>query len=338
MKQVLESEGMDGVIRQWADIEQLYYTDLFVVRGRYESPLFRLQALLLDPVFETDKERELLNYLIENFESIIKTPPRGLYHITQTFLDNGWQDIVTRREGARLSSVGSKILDAFSYERLRSNKLVKLAYYLNIKTCLYCNAQFTLVVHNANKNLARFQFDHFFPKNKYPYLSISLYNLTPSCASCNQSKSKETFTLDELVHPFNEDFQSLTHFEINQDAHNRLLQGALVPINEINVSMSNTDEPRVRNQNRFTAIENIYKRHIDIVKEIYLKAYAYRNGGKEALMNLEHNGERLFASEDEIEWLLLANYKQVSDINKRPLAKFMQDIAKQAGLIKHIIP
>jgi 5-methylcytosine-specific restriction endonuclease McrA len=333
MKKVEEFTGIDGVNRQWADIERLYYNDLFVVRGRYQPPLNKLQALLLDPAFEQDNERDLLNYLIENFENIIKAPPQGLYRIIQRFHENGWQDLLTQIDGNRLSPVGSEVLEAFSYERLRKEKLVNLAGYLNIKSCLYCNAQFTLVVHNGNKNLAKFQFDHFFPKKKYPYLSISLYNLIPSCASCNQCKTDRNYQFNEIAHPFRDDFQALTQFEINHNAHNRLLQGALVPENEINVYLSNMNDPRVRNQNSFTAIESIYKRHIDIVKEIYLKAYTYRNGGKEALMNLEHNGERLFASEDEIEWLLLANYKQVSDINKRPLAKFMQDIARQAGLI-----
>ncbi|MDD3743886.1 MAG: hypothetical protein PHX54_09710 [Lentimicrobiaceae bacterium] len=334
MKKVEQLIGIDGVSRSWAEIERRYYDSLSVVRGRYQPPINRLNALRADPLFQRVIERNMLNYFIQHFERIIKATPQSLHQIIQEVHDNHWQNVLTQMRNTRLSPVGTKILNAFSYERLRKSKLVSLASYLNIKTCLYCNAQFTLVVHNGNEKLAKFQFDHFFPKNKYPYLSISLYNLIPSCASCNQSKSKTEFALNELVHPFYEDFHVLTQFEINNTAHIKLLQGQLVPENEIEVKLSNRNVLQVRNQNSFTAIESIYKRHTDIVKEIYQKAYAYRNGGKEALINLEHDGQRLFADENELEWMLLANYKQASDINKRPLSKFMQDIAKQAGLIK----
>jgi 5-methylcytosine-specific restriction endonuclease McrA len=337
MKKVEELKGFDGIIRSWAEIEELYYDSLFVVRGRYQPPINRLTALQTDRAFQRGIEKDLLNYFIEQFETIVKATPQTLYQIVQEVQDNHWQDVLTQRENPRLSPVGEKILTAFSYERLRKNKLVTLASYLNIKTCLYCNAQFTLVVHNGNENLAKFQFDHFFPKNKYPYLSISLYNLIPSCASCNQSKSKTEFTLSELVHPFHEDFHILTKFKINDSAHLKLLMGMKVPESDIQVSLTNLHSQKVKNQNSFTSIAEIYKRHADIVSEIYQKAYAYQNGGKEALINLEHNGQRLFADENELEWMLLANYRQVSDINNRPLSKFMQDIAKQAGLIKTVL-
>lgn len=333
MKKVESFDGVDGIRRNWATIEAYYYQLITNGAINYRSPYSRLQNLIGSPEFMGDNEAAMLEYLIANFETIIKAQPNQLVQISQAFIDNRWQSLLFHGVNNNLSAIGLAILDAFSYERLRSTRLIKLASIQNIKACLYCNSQFTLVINNGTRKLAKFQFDHFFPKKKHPYLSISLYNLIPSCASCNQCKTDRNYGLTEIAHPYYDDFQALTQFEINLDAHNRLLQGALVPENEINVYLSNMNDPRVHNQNSFTAIESIYKRHTDIVKEIYLKAYAYRNGGKEALMNLEHNGERLFASEDEIEWLLLANYKQVSDINKRPLAKFMQDIAKQAGLI-----
>lgn len=335
MKKVEQLIGIDGVSRSWSEVEDLYFDILMNGRVNYVSPLDKLKSLRTDAAFHNNQENQMLEYLINNFENLIKAKPVDLEQIVQQFNANYYQNLLFHPNKIRLNYAGQKILEAFSYERLRENRIVKLGSYLNIKSCLYCNSQYTLVINRKNKPLAKFQFDHFFPKNKYPYLSISLYNLIPSCASCNQSKSKTVFALNELVHPFHEDFHVLTQFEINDTAHIKLLQGQLVPENEIEVKLSNRNVLQVRNQNSFTAIESIYKRHTDIVKEIYQKAYAYRNGGKEALMHLEHNGQQLFANENEIEWMLLANYKQASDINKRPLSKFMQDIAKQAGLIKN---
>lgn len=333
MKKVEQLIGIDGVSRSWSEIEALYFDILMNGRADYISPLDKLKSLRTDAAFHNDPVKQMLEYLIINFENLVKAKPVDLEQIVQQFNTNNFQKLLFQPNPISLNNVGQKVLEAFSYDRLRATKIAKLGFYLNIKSCLYCNSQFTLVINKKNKPLAKFQFDHFFPKNKYPYLSISLYNLIPSCASCNQSKSKTVFNLNELVHPFHEDFHILTKFKINDTAHLKLLLGMKVPENDIQVSLTNLYSQKVKNQNSFTFIAEIYKRHTDIVKEIYQKAYAYRNGGKDALMNLEHDGQRLFADENELEWMLLANYIQTSDINKRPLSKFMQDIARQAGLL-----
>jgi hypothetical protein len=333
MKKVEQPIGIDGIKRTWPELEELYYDNLLAERGRYVSPLNKLIELKEDASFQNAQEKQLLRYLICGFRRIILAKPTDLERIIEQFERYGFQRLLFNPGTDKLSPVGKKILNAFSYKRLRKGRIAKLGSYINVKSCLYCNAQYTLVINNKNKPLAKFQFDHFFPKNTYPYLSISLYNLIPSCASCNQSKSKTAFELNELIHPFHEDFHVLTQFQINNKAHLELLMGIKVPLNEIQISLTKLDTPKVKNQNNFTSIAGIYKRHSDIVSEIYQKAYAYQNGGKEALMNLEQNGKRIFISTAEIEWMLLANYPLANDINNRPLSKFMQDIAKKAGLI-----
>ncbi|MFK4985705.1 hypothetical protein ACI4B7_28170, partial [Klebsiella pneumoniae] len=78
-----------------------------------------------------------------------------------------------------------------------------LARQLNLKCCPYCNAQYTIIANSdAGKTIAKFQFDHFFSKDKFPYLSISLYNLIPSCANCNITKSKKPLNLKDHYHPY----------------------------------------------------------------------------------------------------------------------------------------
>ena len=60
---------------------------------------------------------------------------------------------------------------------------------LGIRSCPYCNRQFTfsITVSRLKKDgktltlkTIKPELDHFFPKSKYPYLAISLYNLIPS--------------------------------------------------------------------------------------------------------------------------------------------------------------
>lgn len=56
---------------------------------------------------------------------------------------------------------------------------------LKIKSCYYCNIDFVNVYKEAGSEKYHFTLDHVLPKSKYPYFSISLFNLVPSCYTCN---------------------------------------------------------------------------------------------------------------------------------------------------------
>ncbi|MCO5256308.1 MAG: hypothetical protein M9926_06055 [Lentimicrobium sp.] len=333
MKRVESFVGIDGIQRTWNELETQYYNDIINGINGYISPLERLNLLYAEGF--GPQEVEIINYLIANFEDVVKANPEEIEVLIELFNNNDWSNLIHNHFTNEQTNFGKRLYWAFRYEKIRERRLVRLASKMNIKSCLYCNAQYTIVLTSNNRQLAIFQFDHFFPKSRYPYLSISLYNLLPVCASCNQHKSNIHNTLAELVHPYLEDFHILTAFTIPVREQIRMLFGDVVREDEFEIQLTNVTNLKVQKYEDKFALSGIYNRHKDIVIEIFRKAYAYRHGGKEALMDLRnHDGKQLFASEDEIEWLLLANYKQSSDINKRPLAKFMQDIAKQAGLIR----
>ena len=93
------------------------------------------------------------------------------------------------------SYLKDEILNCLDYSRMRNHFFPKYFQKLGIKSCVYCNSQLTLTIErekvkrNEVKHRALFQVDHYYPKEKYPYLSIALYNLYPVCASCNLTKS-----------------------------------------------------------------------------------------------------------------------------------------------------
>ena len=83
---------------------------------------------------------------------------------------------------------------------------------LDIKTCVYCNAQFAItaetepaqtpaMIKKRGKRKGRkpnprpavlranYELDHNMPKSLYPYLCTNFYNLLPCCSSCNRHKS-----------------------------------------------------------------------------------------------------------------------------------------------------
>ncbi|HEL2204134.1 TPA: hypothetical protein TZE22_001475 [Streptococcus suis] len=65
---------------------------------------------------------------------------------------------------------------------------------LGITVCPYCNRNY--INNRGNKFSA--QMDHFYSKDEFPWLAVSLYNLIPSCGACNHIKGTKDFN----VHPF----------------------------------------------------------------------------------------------------------------------------------------
>ena len=57
---------------------------------------------------------------------------------------------------------------------------------LRLTVCPYCNRSF---INNRGDRESGRQFDHFFSKDEMPYFALSLYNLVPSCSTCNHTKS-----------------------------------------------------------------------------------------------------------------------------------------------------
>ena len=100
----------------------------------------------------------------------------------------------------------------FDYDGIFNSTSKSKAYNLSLKiganTCCYCNRQYTFTVvtngnNNSNDRITRPAFDHWFPKSKFPLLSISLYNLIPSCTICNSSaKGSQNVDLENFIHPY----------------------------------------------------------------------------------------------------------------------------------------
>lgn len=225
------------------------------------------------------------------------------------------------------TELGKALLDAFDFSRYRSGVLIEVAKQLNVKTCPYCNMHYTLFVNEPKKRsvkkLAKFQFDHFFDKASYPMLSMSFYNLIPSCGVCNQGKS--TGQLSLKYNPYYSDIHNLFHFELTDPLGpytaarvNDEVDVSLVPEAGVNKDDFNTYADMFH-------LKALYGRHGDVIQEVYDKAYEmpyYLNPA-----NFEFLSDR---ATDYLKRLWLGNYTEPEEIEKRPMAKFMQDMWKQA--------
>lgn len=219
------------------------------------------------------------------------------------------------------------ILKAFNYTYHRGNKLIDFAKILNIKSCPYCNMHYTLYADKKEKNktdkLAKFQFDHFFDKSTYPMLSMSLYNLIPSCGICNNSKSKAKLALT-----FNPYYSNISkHFKFRLKDPTCLYSGQQIA-DIIDIDIVTTDPSHKNELDDYIRTFNLitlYQRHGDIVQEIFDKAYEYPYYTNPDNFKFLNN-----CSSEYIKRLWMGTYIDEKDIHRRPMTKFMQDLWEQA--------
>lgn len=166
-----------------------------------------------------------------------------------------------------------------------------------------------------------FQFDHFYDKSDYPYLSMSLYNLIPSCSLCNHQK--RTTLLDLRYNPYFKGISNEFHFKVVDSFQ---LRSGKVGADKIDIKIErNARGQGIDELQEDLHLEEQYSRHKDIVQEIYDKAYSetyYRNM-LTCISDVER--EKLLN-----QWMGIS--MNIDDIAKRPLTKFCQDILKQARM------
>lgn len=217
------------------------------------------------------------------------------------------------------------LLQAFNYDSYRDNKLRDLACFLNVKSCPYCNMSYTLFAENGksySQMATKFQFDHFYGKEKYPFFSMSLYNLIPSCAICNQKKSIKHLSLN--FHPYSNGINKQFHFKVENPLP--LIFGAKKDKINIDLELENKAEANkteLEDYDKLFDIKLRYSRHRDVVQEVFDKAY----------LEMYYGDSRFFEFLDDKEYLyriIYGTYMDENEIEKRPMSKFIQDIRKQA--------
>ncbi len=316
--------GVDGVSRSLESI-------LDYLVGKVED---EIKEALKDKIPTLDVADQLVATKIKEHLHTLLTANVYRLNIIAKYFDSKYKDRFYHKPGGQWKStdLGAAILDAFNYSHFRETVLVEVARLLNVKTCPYCNMHYTLYANehiqmkrkNKVVGITRFQFDHFFDKLHYPMLSMSFYNLIPSCAVCNQGKSAKALSL--TYHPYYSDIHKQFHFVLTDPLGpytaarvNDEVEIQLVP--ETGVNKAEFEEYR----DTFH-LKSLYGRHGDLVQEVYDKAYEEPYYVDPT--NFKFLGDR---GSDYLKRLWLGNYTEPDEIEKRPMAKFMQDIWEQAS-------
>ena len=271
-------------------------------------------------------QKRTLSWIKNSLHHILIASPQWLERVSK--LINTYGNGVFRYKNAnnrwKSTRFGDAIYKAFNYERYRKNILISLAEKLNVKSCPYCNMHYTLFAEDVNKSkkkLTKFQFDHFFNKKDYPLLSMSLYNLMPSCGVCNQGKS--TGHLSLKFHPYASCIADQFHFEVTDPL--TLYYGGKKDRMELNMIPDNATNAEIKEFDDTFHLHTLCRRHGDIAQEVFDKAYEEPYYFDTSSFS--------FLSGTASEYMLRLTYGAYlnkNEIEKRPMSKFIQDLRKQA--------
>lgn len=268
-------------------------------------------------------EKNYLDLVINIFQQ------KDLLFSTPTDIENlktivGNAPINSRKKG--LTPLKQFIINKLNYKGLRSTFYPKYFNDIGIKACVYCNSALTVSVEQTNgKYSARFDVDHYEPKDEFPFLSIFPFNLYPACAPCNRRKSKSTkvkFDLysDNLI----ETGTSKCQFKLDAGAKSKYL--LTKDVNDLDFSF----EPTNNSLQSELRIKEIYDTQKDVIEELIIKKLMYDKDNRKSLYN---SFSKLQLHPDLYLRTLVGNYTKKHEIHKRPMSKFMQDIARDLGII-----
>ncbi|MBT8184461.1 MAG: hypothetical protein KJN76_06455 [Eudoraea sp.] len=206
----------------------------------------------------------------------------------------------------------------------KSYSAYKLAENLSIRSCTYCNRTYTTTIRaRDNGKLMRPQFDHWFPKSKYPLLALSFYNLIPSCYTCNSSvKGDMELNLNDHIHPYVDKTQS-SEFSFSY------LYNSSMNSYSIRIKHDKRNSKAFNTLNKLK-IDQMYEAHLEELKDLIKIKQSYSDSYIDKIKGMFKKNE---LSKREIYRLLFSTEMNIADFDKRPLSKFKSDILKELGIL-----
>jgi len=201
-----------------------------------------------------------------------------------------------------------------AYDTLRNKWGHKLINLTKIDVCPYCNRNY---IFNFNKTQTTVELDHFFPKSNYPHLALNIYNLIPSCHTCNNHKNNDTKL---HFYPYEENFNDSVKFKYKYNNLSDI---------EIEFDIKNNVE-KAKNHIEIFNLEHLYNKHKDIVLELIQKREIYSDTYINELTTQYPN---MFNNKEDVLRLITCGYVDDKDLHKRPLSKLIKDISEELGFL-----
>lgn len=125
---------------------------------------------------------------------------------------------------------------------------------------MYCNEVSIVsgekVVDGNHEIWARYEVDHFYPKDKYPYLSTSFYNFQPSCGNCNGSKSDKLALFNLYTDDSNQDVFRFTIGDAAQISEARIKRNP----DALDIHLTANEPGLQQNHDDLFHVESVYRK------------------------------------------------------------------------------
>jgi len=278
--------------------------------------------------------KRILLYIEKNIDNLLLGIPSDLkIHIEE--IEN--IDIHVRDRGKKPSDINQLLYHLFvelCYDSSNQDKKdivfdkFNFTESLNIHTCPYCNRNY---IYTTKQSKLKNEIDHFYPKDKYPYLAISFHNLIPSCKFCNQISVKGAFDTykKRVKNPYDintNDFKftyTIKSINLNNKRTNQFKEkDCFLEEKNISISFKNKIDANIK----CFKLDEIYEKHTDIIIELICKKMYYPKSYIEQLQGLKFTKQDIYR-------FILSNYSETKDFHKRPLSKLVKDISEELNLI-----
>lgn len=301
-----------------------------IVNGVGSSLLSETNRKVLIPDYNVKKPIKLKNII-----TLLIGKPKEAFELNNKLMKRIIHDYdATKLDSLKTHKKVLKQIDCvFNYDGVISNKK-KNSYWLARRvghnSCTYCNRQYTITVgeKNTRSNITRPQFDHWFPKELFPLLSLNLYNLIPSCSICNSSiKGNDVFRFATHIHPYlQNDFEPDFSFSpvVSTEAER-----------EWSVNLNRVKGSREDNTIKSFKLEELYDVHGDLeVKDIMNFATGFTDNYLRDLYQniLSDFATKGYTQEDVFRMIFGAEYLSEKTLD-RPLSKLKRDVLKYLNVI-----
>lgn len=320
------------------DMAASYLTD---VKAMDNKPEDRLQLLVGQLRGDA---AAYVQKIIDNDDIITATPNdvenniKSLFGVVdRNLLDESCDIIYQKKDGpvTVTKALYKHIVDALGYDDIQEKVFPKYARQLGIRTCVYCHAQYAVSSKKGKTNRGgryrpTFNLDHNQPKSDFPFLAASFFNLYPCCPTCNQAKSYKASIFDL----YEEDESKLIPFKFVLDKKSFLDYSMTGDSNSLKIALAPNagfGDDDVKKYDQYFHINKLYANFNDTVEEVIWKYRAYNTSYYKALVQ---SGIKSIPNQSCLNRFVFGNYDEPKDMLKRPLAKLVQDIAKQLGILK----
>lgn len=289
-----------------------------------------LKPYLLRKIRESNLNRLLKDFIESKLEDILVSKPEDLRIINDHLLEHR----------AYKNSLKPKIKKIFKYKYFTDKgnnryDAYALAAKLEIRTCLYCNRNYTLTVDKGSGKDDKFirpEFDHFFDQDDYPLLALSVYNLIPSCKTCNSTlKHTKKFLLSENIHPYVDDVISDYKYQYLPYTVSAILGGsAHLGVKLMPTSSDAILNQRIENSSEVFRLNEIFSAHSEELKDIFNIRHRF---SQRYLIELVEKYEKLDLDYDDIYLIVFGTYSKEAEFSKRPFSKIKKDILIELGIL-----